>query len=235
MLIVPLCLCLPLSGLQQSKLADWGSSGPESNANGHGPSSTLPRMSSHSHSAGDQGRRRALKRNANVAYVAESLRKTVQRRVFLRARNDCFSPYVICDQMRASRRATGRCGPFPCLSQRKPLPPRCVKTRAAMTWWGTLRWDDGDERKQSIRSSCQLFSSLPLFMNTFRSTDRCIDLSIHMDLWQMQLACQKAEGLSVADGPHLSATITELVHTLQFIILYSGGFHYVKDFKRDDD
>ncbi|XP_075874589.1 apoptosis-stimulating of p53 protein 2a isoform X5 [Nelusetta ayraudi] len=45
---------LSSEGLQQSKLADWSSSGPESNANGHGPSSTLPRMSSHSHSGGDQ-------------------------------------------------------------------------------------------------------------------------------------------------------------------------------------
>ena len=36
------------TGLQPSKLADWGSSGPESNTNGHGSSSTLPRMTSHS-------------------------------------------------------------------------------------------------------------------------------------------------------------------------------------------
>ncbi|KAM3862782.1 apoptosis-stimulating of p53 protein 2a [Diretmus argenteus] len=35
-------------GLQSSKLAEWGSSGPESNTNGHGPASTLPRMTSHS-------------------------------------------------------------------------------------------------------------------------------------------------------------------------------------------
>ncbi|XP_054456180.1 apoptosis-stimulating of p53 protein 2-like isoform X3 [Anoplopoma fimbria] len=38
------------TGLQPSKLADWGSSGPESNTNGHGPSSTLPRMTSHANS-----------------------------------------------------------------------------------------------------------------------------------------------------------------------------------------
>lgn len=49
--------CAGPSGLQQSKLADWSSSGPESNANGHGPSSTLPRMSSHSNSHTDQGKR----------------------------------------------------------------------------------------------------------------------------------------------------------------------------------
>ncbi|XP_067375792.1 apoptosis-stimulating of p53 protein 2a isoform X10 [Channa argus] len=36
------------TGLQPSKLADWTSSGPESNTNGHGPASTLPRMASHS-------------------------------------------------------------------------------------------------------------------------------------------------------------------------------------------
>uniref|UniRef100_A0A667XA07 Tumor protein p53 binding protein, 2a n=1 Tax=Myripristis murdjan TaxID=586833 RepID=A0A667XA07_9TELE len=36
------------TGTQSSKLADWSSSGPESNTNGHGPASTLPRMSSHS-------------------------------------------------------------------------------------------------------------------------------------------------------------------------------------------
>uniref|UniRef100_A0A671YSU3 Tumor protein p53 binding protein, 2a n=1 Tax=Sparus aurata TaxID=8175 RepID=A0A671YSU3_SPAAU len=38
------------AGLQPSKLADWGSAGPESNTNGHGPASTLPRMTSHSNS-----------------------------------------------------------------------------------------------------------------------------------------------------------------------------------------
>ncbi|XP_029305694.1 apoptosis-stimulating of p53 protein 2 isoform X2 [Cottoperca gobio] len=42
------------TGLQPSKLADWGSSGPESNTNGHGPSSTLPRMTSHSNSNAEQ-------------------------------------------------------------------------------------------------------------------------------------------------------------------------------------
>ncbi|KAM6922630.1 apoptosis-stimulating of p53 protein 2a isoform 2-T2 [Lycodopsis pacificus] len=41
---------LSSEGLQPSKLADWGSSGPESNTNGHGPASTLPRMTSHSNS-----------------------------------------------------------------------------------------------------------------------------------------------------------------------------------------
>ncbi|XP_034008074.1 apoptosis-stimulating of p53 protein 2a isoform X1 [Trematomus bernacchii] len=41
-------------GLQPSKLADWGSSGPESNTNGHGSSSTLPRMTSHSNTEQDE-------------------------------------------------------------------------------------------------------------------------------------------------------------------------------------
>lgn len=39
-------------GHQQSKLADWGSPGPESTTNGHGPASTLPRMASHSNAEG---------------------------------------------------------------------------------------------------------------------------------------------------------------------------------------
>lgn len=43
-------------GLQPSKLADWSSSGPESKANGHGSSSTLPRMSSLSTATAEQGR-----------------------------------------------------------------------------------------------------------------------------------------------------------------------------------
>lgn len=43
-------------GLQPSKLADWSSSGPESKANGHGSSSTLPRMSSVSTTTAEQGR-----------------------------------------------------------------------------------------------------------------------------------------------------------------------------------
>nr|XP_043901640.1 apoptosis-stimulating of p53 protein 2-like isoform X2 [Solea senegalensis] len=38
------------AGIQPSRLADWGSSGPDTNANGHGSSSTLPRMNSHSSS-----------------------------------------------------------------------------------------------------------------------------------------------------------------------------------------
>ncbi|XP_034537443.1 apoptosis-stimulating of p53 protein 2a isoform X2 [Notolabrus celidotus] len=42
------------TGLQPSKMADWGSSGPESNANSHGPASTLPRMASHSNSNTEQ-------------------------------------------------------------------------------------------------------------------------------------------------------------------------------------
>uniref|UniRef100_G3NZ77 Tumor protein p53 binding protein, 2a n=1 Tax=Gasterosteus aculeatus aculeatus TaxID=481459 RepID=G3NZ77_GASAC len=40
------------TGLQPSKLADWASPGPESN--GHAPSSTLPRMTSHSNSNAEQ-------------------------------------------------------------------------------------------------------------------------------------------------------------------------------------
>ncbi|XP_031728823.1 apoptosis-stimulating of p53 protein 2a isoform X2 [Anarrhichthys ocellatus] len=43
---------LSSEGLQPSKLADWGSSGPE--FNGHGPASTLPRMTSHSNSNTEQ-------------------------------------------------------------------------------------------------------------------------------------------------------------------------------------
>ncbi|XP_030011365.1 apoptosis-stimulating of p53 protein 2a isoform X2 [Sphaeramia orbicularis] len=42
------------TGLQSSKLADWGSSGPESNTSSHGPASTLPRMTSHSNSNTEQ-------------------------------------------------------------------------------------------------------------------------------------------------------------------------------------
>ncbi|XP_041645021.1 apoptosis-stimulating of p53 protein 2a isoform X2 [Cheilinus undulatus] len=42
------------TGLQPSKMADWGSLGPESNTNGHGPASTLPRMTSHSNSNTEQ-------------------------------------------------------------------------------------------------------------------------------------------------------------------------------------
>ncbi|XP_051280941.1 apoptosis-stimulating of p53 protein 2a isoform X2 [Dicentrarchus labrax] len=42
------------TGLQPSKLADWGSSTPEFNTNGHGPASTLPRMTSHSSSNTEQ-------------------------------------------------------------------------------------------------------------------------------------------------------------------------------------
>nr|XP_033468954.1 apoptosis-stimulating of p53 protein 2a isoform X4 [Epinephelus lanceolatus] len=45
---------LSSEGHQPSKLADWGSSGPESNTNGHGPASTLPRMTSHSNSNTEQ-------------------------------------------------------------------------------------------------------------------------------------------------------------------------------------
>lgn len=47
---------VPALGLQPSKLADWSSSGPECKANGHGSSSTLPRMSSLSTAAAEQGR-----------------------------------------------------------------------------------------------------------------------------------------------------------------------------------
>lgn len=46
-------------GVQPSKLADWGSSGPESNTNCHGPASTLPRMTSQSNSNTEQGERHA--------------------------------------------------------------------------------------------------------------------------------------------------------------------------------
>uniref|UniRef100_A0A669EAS4 Tumor protein p53 binding protein, 2a n=1 Tax=Oreochromis niloticus TaxID=8128 RepID=A0A669EAS4_ORENI len=40
--------------LQPGKLAEWSSSGPELNTNGHGSASTLPRMNSHSSSNTDQ-------------------------------------------------------------------------------------------------------------------------------------------------------------------------------------
>ncbi|XP_073337703.1 apoptosis-stimulating of p53 protein 2a isoform X3 [Pagrus major] len=53
------------TGLQPSKLADWGSSGPESNTNGHGPASTLPRMTSHSNSNTEQDETE-LKRDRKV-------------------------------------------------------------------------------------------------------------------------------------------------------------------------
>ncbi|XP_005914026.1 apoptosis-stimulating of p53 protein 2 isoform X2 [Haplochromis burtoni] len=42
------------TGLQPGKLAEWSSSGPEPNTNGHGSASTLPRMNSHSSSNTDQ-------------------------------------------------------------------------------------------------------------------------------------------------------------------------------------
>lgn len=53
------------TGLQPSKLADWSSSGPESNTNGHGPASTLPRMSSQSNSNTEQDESE-LKRDRKV-------------------------------------------------------------------------------------------------------------------------------------------------------------------------
>ncbi|CAI5654184.1 unnamed protein product [Oreochromis niloticus] len=45
---------LSSEGLQPGKLAEWSSSGPELNTNGHGSASTLPRMNSHSSSNTDQ-------------------------------------------------------------------------------------------------------------------------------------------------------------------------------------
>lgn len=42
------------TGLQPGKLAEWSSSGPEPNTNGHGSASTLPRMNFHSSSNTDQ-------------------------------------------------------------------------------------------------------------------------------------------------------------------------------------
>lgn len=53
------------TGLQPGKLADWSSSGPEPNTNGHGPASTLPRMTSHSSSNTDQDESE-LKRDRKV-------------------------------------------------------------------------------------------------------------------------------------------------------------------------
>ncbi|XP_035519159.1 apoptosis-stimulating of p53 protein 2a isoform X5 [Morone saxatilis] len=56
---------LSSEGLQPSKLADWGSSTPEFNTNGHGPASTLPRMTSHSSSNTEQDETE-LKRDRKV-------------------------------------------------------------------------------------------------------------------------------------------------------------------------
>ncbi|KAJ3610774.1 hypothetical protein NHX12_022865, partial [Muraenolepis orangiensis] len=42
------------AGLRSPEVAEWGPSGPESNANGHGLSSTLPRMPSHAASGAEQ-------------------------------------------------------------------------------------------------------------------------------------------------------------------------------------
>ncbi|KAM7408683.1 hypothetical protein PAMA_002420 [Pampus argenteus] len=53
------------TGLQSAKLADWSSAGPESNTNGHGPASTLPRMTSHSNSHTEQDETE-LKRDKKV-------------------------------------------------------------------------------------------------------------------------------------------------------------------------
>lgn len=48
---------------------------------------------------------------------------------------------VAFEQMRLKWRGTGRCVHFPCLSQQRLPPPPSAKTRAAMTWSGTLRWE----------------------------------------------------------------------------------------------
>ncbi|KAM8738363.1 apoptosis-stimulating of p53 protein 2-like isoform 3-T4 [Acanthopagrus schlegelii] len=53
------------TGLQPSKLADWSSAAPESNTNGHGPASTLPRMTSHSNTNAEQDETE-LKRDRKV-------------------------------------------------------------------------------------------------------------------------------------------------------------------------
>ncbi|XP_068597720.1 apoptosis-stimulating of p53 protein 2-like [Brachionichthys hirsutus] len=53
------------TGLQPSKIADWSSSGPESRTNGHGASSTLPRMTSHTSSSTDRDETE-LKRDRKV-------------------------------------------------------------------------------------------------------------------------------------------------------------------------
>ncbi|XP_034408205.1 apoptosis-stimulating of p53 protein 2-like isoform X2 [Cyclopterus lumpus] len=53
------------TALQPSKLGDRGSSGPESNTNGHGPASTLPRMTSHSNANTEQDETE-LKRDRKV-------------------------------------------------------------------------------------------------------------------------------------------------------------------------
>ncbi|XP_063730885.1 apoptosis-stimulating of p53 protein 2a isoform X2 [Eleginops maclovinus] len=68
-------------GLQPSKLADWGSSGPESNTNGHGSASTLPRMTSHSNIEQDETETRRDKKVRPISMFestdvpATSLRK----------------------------------------------------------------------------------------------------------------------------------------------------------------
>lgn len=51
-----ICPDLAVLGLQPSKLADWSSTGAESNTNGHGSASTLPRMTSLSTANAEQGR-----------------------------------------------------------------------------------------------------------------------------------------------------------------------------------
>ncbi|XP_072247045.1 apoptosis-stimulating of p53 protein 2a isoform X1 [Leuresthes tenuis] len=53
------------TGLQPGKLADWSSSGPDSNTNGHGPATTLPRMNSHFKSNTEQDESE-LKRDRKV-------------------------------------------------------------------------------------------------------------------------------------------------------------------------
>lgn len=50
------CLQLAVLGPQPPKMADWSSTGSESNTNGHGSASTLPRMSSLSAANAQQGR-----------------------------------------------------------------------------------------------------------------------------------------------------------------------------------
>ncbi|XP_061600643.1 apoptosis-stimulating of p53 protein 2a [Cololabis saira] len=53
------------TGFQPGKPADWSSSGPDSNTNSHGSSSTLPRMTSHSSSNKEQDES-AVKRDGKV-------------------------------------------------------------------------------------------------------------------------------------------------------------------------
>ncbi|CAB1343627.1 unnamed protein product [Coregonus sp. 'balchen'] len=56
----------PQDKANTGKLAEWGSSGPESNSSSHGSSSILPRMTSHSSPNTEQGETEGMKRDRRV-------------------------------------------------------------------------------------------------------------------------------------------------------------------------